>query len=201
MASGREDYYFPDVELTAMLAKMDDNITALGVISTNLGDVNTALALVATKLSTGADMIDALDALDGTVDGLLTLGELNSSQLHDDLVLTIAELVDAVAELTAHSGQFTDITYQGWYKITTSELLILDMSATASSWFTMTVRTHPANTDTIRFTYFEGGTQEHQFTLAGGGVKTIIINPPSDEWNKVYVKATSGEQYYQIEGY
>ena len=85
MASGKEDYYFPDVTLTPLLAKLDEQLVAL--------------ALIATKLETGSTMVDALDALDGTVDGLLTLGELNGSQIHTDLVANIAELVLTVAEL------------------------------------------------------------------------------------------------------
>ena len=123
MASGRADYYFPDIDLTAMLAKMDDNITALGVISTNLGTANTALDLVATKLDTvatkldtvatklsiGADLVNTLDGLDGTVDGLLTLGELNTSNVVTELQSAIVELVLTVAELVGVHADTTEL--------------------------------------------------------------------------------------------
>ncbi len=113
MASGREDYYFPDIELTAMLAKMDDNITALGVISTDLDAVNIALGVVADKLSIGEDLIDSLDLLDGTMDGRLTLGELDASQIHDDLVASIDQLVLTVAELVGVHADTTDLIAMG----------------------------------------------------------------------------------------
>ena len=47
--------------------------------------VRTILDNIFTGLGTGSDLIDALDALDGTMDGKLTLSELNISSVKTNL--------------------------------------------------------------------------------------------------------------------
>ena len=73
MAHGSPDYWISDVSYLADL-----------------------LTQVRDALLVGSDMIDAIDALDGTIDGLLTLGELNISAVKTniDTLLTKTDLVN-----------------------------------------------------------------------------------------------------------
>lgn len=81
--------------------------------------VGTILDNIFSGLGTGSDLIDALDSLDGTMDGVLTLSDLNISSVKTNLdtVVTkltsvVSELVDAVTELTGvHSDTTSMIDY------------------------------------------------------------------------------------------
>ena len=86
MASGSEDYWM-----------------------TKSRFVGTILDNIFTGLGTGSDLLDALDALDGTMDGKLTLSELNTSSVKTNLDTVITKLTTTVSNLVTSVTKLTAI--------------------------------------------------------------------------------------------
>ena len=129
MASGSEDYWM-----------------------TKSRFVGTILDNIFTGLGTGSDLIDALDALDGTMDGKLTLSELNTSSVKTNLdtsntklQTSIDKLVLAITQLTGIHSDTTDmidfatdsgngyVYDDGWYLIASSNGRRISLAITASN--------------------------------------------------------------------
>ncbi len=93
MASGSEDYWMTK---SRFIGSILDNIFS--------------------GLGTGGDLLDALDALDGTMDGKLTLSELNTSSVKTNLdtsntklQTSIDKLILAITQLTGIHSDTTDM--------------------------------------------------------------------------------------------
>jgi len=96
MTHGSKDYYKADEQLASMLAKLDTSITRLTAVVAGLGE--------------GGDLLNRLDALDGTVDGKLDLTQLNSAQCQLLTKLTGIDIngaknADLLAKLDAIDGK------------------------------------------------------------------------------------------------
>jgi len=86
MASGAQDYWQSSND--AMLGLLDD---------------------IKSGLLTGSDLLNQLDALDGTMDGKLDLSELNSSTVVTNLSTLITRLDTQITKLTSSVTQLTGI--------------------------------------------------------------------------------------------
>ena len=86
MASGSQDYWMTK---SRFVADVLENIFA--------------------GIETGGDLVNALDALDGTMDGVLTLSELNTSSVKTNLDTLITKLTDNIAQLVLAVTQLTGV--------------------------------------------------------------------------------------------
>ena len=86
MASGSEDYWM-----------------------TKSRFVGTILDNIFTGLGSGSDLLDALDALDGTMDGKLTLSQLNTSSVKTNLDTSNTKLQTSIDKLILAITQLTGI--------------------------------------------------------------------------------------------
>lgn len=93
MGFGTEDYYSSDVQITTLISRMESNILEI--------------TRVVSALSVGSGLFTKLDILDGTMDGVITLSDLNSEQCNmlgelvgiDTSVTTGGNLIDKLDAL------------------------------------------------------------------------------------------------------
>lgn len=91
MTYGTADYYNSDAQLTASLAvlgtivgRLDESLAKFDTSISALGDILTQLETTLTVDTPGTgNLLDKLDALDGTMDGRLNLADLNASDVRD----------------------------------------------------------------------------------------------------------------------
>lgn len=212
MASGKVDYFFPDISLTPLLAKMDENLVKLDAITA--------------KLSIGEDLIDSLDMLDGTMDDRLTLGQLDTSNVVTNLATIISEeltlsqlntsnvvtnlatiitrLDTSITKLTNQITQLLSIATSteqgskfGYMKVDTSADTLLDYRNTTMYNRYFLAKTHVSNTADITFILKRDTVTKQTFVLSPGGYRYHYESAGADFWNWVTVVAASGEQHFE----
>ncbi|KKN25075.1 hypothetical protein LCGC14_0888580 [marine sediment metagenome] len=108
MASGAKDYWqSSERAMVGLLESIKSGLLTGSDLLNAFAAIDTAGII--TALETGSNLVDKLDALDGTVDGLLDLTELNSSSVVTNLATLITRLDTTITKLTDSITQLTGI--------------------------------------------------------------------------------------------